>query len=165
MEKEYLSRKELENKTENLVKEFNKLTKTKNNVETGFAIAMLCTTISGLLMGNLPLIIITLILAITTFVYSTHMLGTIRSVKDEYKNVQHQLDDIISIDFEKKRYALEKKYNNTNTNNDLIKSIQEEKELLEKYKQDLNQYEIHRIDDELIGEINSRNYTLQKLNK
>lgn len=158
-------KKELENKSKNLVREFNKLVKTKNNVEKGFAISMLCTMFSGLLMENILLIIITLILAITTFVYSTHMLGTIRSVKDEYKNVQHQLDDIISIDFEKKRYALEKKYNNTNTNNDLIKSIQEEKELLEKYKKDLNQYCIYKNNDELTNEINTRNYTLQKLNQ
>lgn len=86
-------------------------------------------------------------------------------VRKQYLNTKDQLENIISIDFEKKRYALEKKYSNTTTNNDLIKSIQEEKELLEKYKQDLNQYCINRVDDELTNEINTRNYTLQKLNQ
>lgn len=86
-------------------------------------------------------------------------------IREEYLSVKEQLEDIVSMDFEKKRYELEKKHGVPTSSNALIKSIEEEKELLQKYKQDLNYYAIYNVDDELKNEINTRNYTLQKLNK
>ena len=86
-------------------------------------------------------------------------------ISKQHENIKDQLDDIISMEFEKRRYALEKNNNNISCNNDLIKNIQEEKALLEKYKKDLNYYSIDRVDEELSNEINNRNYALLKLNQ
>jgi len=171
MEKEYLSKKELENKL--------KLTKEKYHKISGIddCILKVCggaVIVSAIIMGvsaaltfhvhvGYMVAFLTSLCAIPAS--GKHFNKKLNKLREQYINTKNQLEDIVSIDFEKKRYALEKKYSNTTTNNDLIKSIQEEKELLEKYKKDLNQYCINRVDDELTNEINTRNYTLQKLNQ
>lgn len=171
MEKEFLSKHELE---DNL-----KLTRIKYHrlSEIGNCISKVCGSvaiISAIIMTGSAIIVnhvhigymISFFTSLCAVLISDKCIEKKKDkVRKKYLNTKNQLNDIISMDFEKKRYALEKKYSNTTTNNDLIKSIQEEKELFKKYKEELNKYCINKNDDELTNEINTRNYTLQKLNQ
>lgn len=159
-----LTRKELENNLEEVTNKYTKLNKLYNMLPIGI-ICFVSSFIVSVSFENLPLIGISVTALIATAVSEIKMSKKLKKIANEVANIQYQLDDIVSVEFEKKRYSREKKYNNTSDKNNLIESIIEERQLLEKYKQDLNQYAIHSVDDELKNEINTRNYTLQKLNQ
>ena len=171
MKKEYLNTKETEEKIKIAKTKYHKLDKIGDcfsysfrSVSVILAIIMI-VNVSFLKHVNI-VYILSFLTSICAVLTSDKCIEKKKDkVREEYLNAKNQLEDIISIDFEKKRYTLEKKYSKASSNNDIIKNIQEEKELLEKYKQDLNQYCINRIDDKLNKEINTRNYTLQKLNQ
>ena len=165
MEKEYLSKKELENKFELSLIHLKRL----NNIE-------MCITFGGFLAAIVYFPAISnvsnnmfLLLTISYLAVYSLSLWYAYDKKTKHANkvndIKKDLEDIISMDFEKKRYELEKKYTGLQNQFNLCQNLREEIELLQKYKQDLNYYSINRIDSELKKEIKTRNYTLQKLNQ
>jgi len=163
--KQLLSKKELENKFELSLIRLKKL----NNIEMGIAFGGFLAAIVYFpaisnVSNNIILLLTIPYLAVYSL-FSWYAYDKKTKQANKVNDIKNQLNDIISMDFEKKRYELEKKYSDTQNKNDLIKNIQEERELLEKYRNDLNQYCINRNEDEIINEINTRNYTLQKLNQ
>lgn len=172
MEKEYkLSKKELEIEFIKKVAKYNKLKKIEKYISRIAGTIALVNTI--IMIANIVIVnhvhigyILSFLTPLGVVLISEKYLDKKQEkIVKQYQNIQNQLDDIVSMEFEKKSYALEKNNSNISCNNDLIKNIQEEKELLEKYKQDLNYYSIDRVDEELSNEIDSRNYALLKLNQ
>jgi len=171
MEKEYLSKKELENKLKLTKEQYHRLS------EIGNCISKVCGSvaiISAMIMVGSAIIInhvnigymISFLTSLCAVLISDRCIEKKKDkVRKQYLNTKNQLEDIVSMDFEKKRYKLEKKYSKVSSKNKLERNLNEEIELLKKYKEDLNEYCINKNDEEITNEINTRNYTLQKLNQ
>lgn len=171
MKKEYLTKQELENKLISTRKEYNKQNKIINNIFKISGTIMIIDAIillpSSIFMQHINVgpFVTFLGIAVGTLVTTNYFEKKKNKIKKQYLSYKDQLEDVISMDFEKKRHELEKKYSNSSCINVTLKSIKDEKEILEQYKQELNEHLIYRINNELTKEIDARDYTLQKLKK
>ena len=162
---ELLTKTQLENKIKLLRKKSTKLEKFSDGSVMSCCIGLLVGGSVSISTGSL------LWLGITTLWVGTSVISHICignkqiQIKKEHENIKNQLSDIITVDFEKQRYSNEENYKNTKSINNKINFISEEIKILEKYKKDLNEYNIHTIDEELNTKINSRSYILKNLNK
>jgi len=169
MKKEYLNKKELEDKLKLTKAKYHRLDEISNSISIvcgGVVISSaILMILSAMFIQHVHLgLAIAFLTSICAIPISEKCFNKKKdNVRKEYLNVKSQLEDNISMDFEKKRYELEKKFDGPKTQLELIKNIILEKELLERYKKELNKYQINRVDNELKNEINTRNYTLQKL--
>lgn len=88
-----------------------------------------------------------------------------KKVHKSNDDIKYQLDNLITLDYEKKRYALEKKHekNNDISINQLILNAEEKINLLKQYKEELTKYNIDNNEDEINCEMAIQHYSIHNL--